>query len=40
MAPFLRRQIDAALLVDAPMGFELGRFAIENDAVEVEHHGC
>ena len=33
-----RRQRRAALLVDAPVRLELGSFAVEDDAVEVEDH--
>ena len=39
IAPLVRSQRNAAPLVDAPMGFELRGFAVEDDAVEIEDDG-
>ena len=37
-APLVDGQLDAAALVDPPVRLVLGRLAVEDDAVEIEHH--
>src|SRR5207247_166526 len=40
IAPLVCGQRNAAPLVDAPVGFVLRGFAVDDDAVEVEDDGC